>query len=148
MKRAIGLLLVLFICSLSICAQQNKNFKNFSPEKFRQAEEQFISRYANLSQAEANEFFPLFWEYKIKQNSYYGKMRGLYKKGWGKEMSDDEYLKIIEESAAIELCISRLKLQYIKKFQKVLKGKDIFLVFDADTKFHRNMLKGFMPQRH
>ena len=140
-------LLLILICSFCV-ARAQQDASGFSPEKFRQAEESYITKKAHLSQAEVAAFFPLFREYKRQQMAYYESIKSLYKKGKEKDVTDAEYRKIVENCASIEISISKHKLQYMKKFEKVLSGKHLYRAIEADNRFHRDMLKGFVQQKH
>lgn len=115
----------------------------FSPEEYRKNEEAFITKTAKLTPAEAEEFFRLYNESMAKQRAMGDKIRELYKKGWGKDISDAEYVKILDQVNVIEVNIAKTKQAYFKKYQKVLSGKKLFMVGHARNRFHRNMLMQF-----
>ncbi|MBR6286375.1 MAG: hypothetical protein IKR18_05200 [Bacteroidaceae bacterium] len=115
----------------------------FSPDEYRKAEEAFITKKAHLTPSEAEEFFKLYNESMTKQRALNDKIRDLYGKGWGKDLSDADYIKILDQINAYEVSIAKIKQTYMKKYQKVLSGKKLFMVGNARNRFHRNMLMMF-----
>ena len=63
-------LLILLLCSVSICTaqeQQTKKKKKFSQKEYQTRQKAFITEYAGLTPQEADAFFPLFFENKCRK---------------------------------------------------------------------------------
>ena len=71
MKKVLLLILTAFI-TLQLAAQPPEGF---NPKRFQQEMEQFITREAGLTPAEAARFFPIFNELQQKQRKLFDKMR-------------------------------------------------------------------------
>lgn len=142
MKRIITI--TIFILNIvllpTINAQNNKN--SLSREQFMEKQKAFMTQKAELTEKEAKNFFPLYFELqekKFKSN----------KEIWNKihscrnnpNISDEEYYKISEDIIKIKIEMDELELEYLKKYKKVLPAKKIYNIQRAEMRFHRELLK-------
>ena len=63
------------------------------------------------------------------------------RKGMKPETSEEEYQEIINQYINSQHEILDLEKEYIDKYRKVLTDKKIYMVYRAEIKFNRNMLK-------
>ena len=86
-------ILILFTCFCTYAqAQKNK----LSKEEFRARQEAFITENAKLTQQEAKEFFPLYFELQDKKSAYNREAWQEIRKGKQGNLSEEEYASIVE----------------------------------------------------
>ena len=56
-------------------------------------------------------------------------------------MSEETYEAIIDKYVSAEQAILNMKKEYIEKYRKVLSERKLCLVYMAEVKFNRNMMK-------
>ncbi len=149
MKRII-LSLACTLFAISIMAQpgeqKNNGRKHFSPEEYKQKMEEFVTSEADLTQAEAQKFYPLLHEMLGKQRKNNHQARELMRKV-NESTSENEYANIIEKSISLDIENKQLEKEYYQKFHSVLSWKKIHKVRNALYKFNIEALKKFTPPR-
>lgn len=138
MKRIILLFTIIGLC-LSVQAQQ-KNTKH-SEEEFRMKKEAYLTKHAELTQEEAQHFFPLYYELQKKKKEITGVAWERAKKDKELQATEEEYENILKGILEAEKETNALDQEYLKKYQAVLSNKKIFMLLKAEIKFQRNMLK-------
>lgn len=127
---------------LAVSAQEPK--KKFSPEKFQADLEAFITKEAHFDQQEAAKFFPLMRELQAKQRAIYGRMRPTAKPG-----DDAKCAESIREWDKANIELKQLDQQYHKKMMQVVSPSKVFDAIMAESRFHRQMMKGWQaPNGH
>ena len=109
----------------------------FSPEEYRQREMAFITKKADLTQAEASAFFPLFHQMKDRQRKLSFKNGKMMRKAWKGNLSNAESLAILK---AVMENIIELEEKYQKKFLKVVSASKLLKIKVAEKAFERRML--------
>lgn len=111
-------------------------------KELRRKQEAFITQNAELTQAEANFFFPLFHELKQKQRELRHSMRRISKEmeqGTHTEKQCDEYL---EQVGKMRRQSTDLEIAYYKKWRKKLSASKIIKILAADRKFSKQVFDG------
>ena len=137
MYKNILLTIILSISSISLFAQKPR----MSREEFRQCQEKYIKEQTGLTQQEAQQFFPLYFELQDKKDAINRQAWAQMRKGKEENLSEAEYNKIIEEIIKARISCDQLDLEYLHKYQKFLSSKQIFNIQRAEMKFHRELLK-------
>lgn len=131
-------ILILFSCFCTYAqAQKNK----LSKEEFRARQEAFITENAKLTQQEAKEFFPLYFELQDKKSAYNREAWQEIRKGKQGNLSEEEYASIVEALIQARITTDQLDLEYVRKYKKFLSSKKIYDIQRAEMKFHRHLLK-------
>lgn len=154
MKRIICIFATLLfaICMVAQPNRQNGNGGNggkveFSPEEFQKHMEFFIAFRAGLTPEESCKFFPLLKEMLDAQRNIDFKKRKLQK--FGKEVSEEEAKKIIQETIELDLQNEKIaETYYTKKFPKVLSWSKILKVRNAIELFKFEALRKFAPNHY
>jgi hypothetical protein len=152
MKKIITFMLVL-LTSICISAQNPGNGgraqngrREFSPELYMKALNEFVAREAKLTEAESAKFCPLLNEMFAKQHQIMGQQRELMMKSWKNvNNNEDEYENIVTKLAALEVESKKVEQTYYKKFHTVLSWKKIFAVRIALQRFQVEALNRFQP---
>ncbi len=140
MKRYILTLMVglLFFSTVSaeiVCPQR------LTPDQFNNRQQEFIVEEAGLTEAEANEFFVIFFELQQKKRENNHKvwelMRDL-KEG----ATDKEYDKTLLNIYKLRALNNELDIDYYSKYKKVISSEKIFKVLNAESKFQREIIRG------
>lgn len=137
MYKNILLTIILSISSISLFAQKPR----MSKEEFRQCQEKYIKEQTGLTQQEAQQFFPLYFELQDKKDVINRHAWAQMRKGKEENLSETEYNKIVEEIIKARISCDQLDLEYLHKYQKFLSSKQIFNIQRAEMKFHRELLK-------
>lgn len=138
MKRQLLIVIILGLC-LSLHAQQKK--EKCSEEEFRNKKEAYIRKQAGLTEEEAAQFFPIYYELQKRKKAINGVAWKNAKKGKEPQTTEKEYGDILDGFIVAEEQNNALDKEYLGKYQKVLSNKKIYMVLQAEIKFHRNMLK-------
>lgn len=137
MYKNILLTIILSISSISLFAQKPR----MSKEEFRQCQEKYIKEQTGLTQQEAQQFFPLYFELQDKKDAINRQAWAQMRKGKEENLSEAEYNKIVEEIIKARISCDQLDLEYLHKYQKFLSSKQIFNIQRAEMRFHRELLK-------
>ncbi|NMA75123.1 MAG: hypothetical protein GX963_13450 [Bacteroidales bacterium] len=121
--------------------------QKLSPEEFKQQQQEFMTKEASLTKKEASEFFPLFFELQDKKASLNRKTRLLFKRGEDVALSEKEYKTLLDELQDIRMQQAEVEKEYYKKFAKILSYEKIYRIQQAETKFHRQLLRGMHKHR-
>lgn len=109
-------------------------------QEFRNRQQAFLTEKANLTEEEARQFFPLYFELQDKKEIKNREAWQQIKKG--KEiLTESEYDQINEEVVKCRLESCQLEQEYLQKYKKILPAKKIFDLQRAELRFHRELLK-------
>ena len=126
--------------------EQWQRQRQFSPELFNQQQEQFVTKEAGLTPAEAQKFFPMMHEMLNKQREINTKIQHYYAQCFG-DKDEREYEEIINKVIALEVESRKIEQTYYKKFHTVLSWKKIYRVRFALSRWNMEVLKMFNPQQ-
>lgn len=133
-------LLLTLLCMLCLPLNAQKKEK-CSEEEFQNKKQAYIMQEAGLSADEAKQFFPIYFELQNKKKAINRAAWKIAQKGKLPQTTESEYNDILNEFIIAEEQNSELDKEYLKKYQAVLSNKKIYMVFCAEIKFNRNMLK-------
>ena len=133
-------LILIVACILCLPATaQNKS--KYSKSEFRAKKQAYMAEKAGLTEEESEKFFPLYFEFQDKKKEINKDAWGTAKKGIKPDTTDQEYKEIIDNFFTDQEAIAKLEREYIEKYRKVLSDKKIYMLYWAEIKFSRNMLK-------
>ena len=137
--------LLLIITPLTVVqASGNKGLQQYlTKEEFCARQQAFITKQAALTEAEAEGFFPLYFELQERKRQLNEEVWSAFKSGRKENVSEARYEEILEGIYDNRLAIDRLEKSYFEKFKKILSFKKIYLVQRAEMRFHREVLKNF-----
>lgn len=140
-QRLTVMLAVLTLCITSAMAFNNEKKGHMPPDEFRQIYQNYICEQAKLTKEEAAAFFPIYNECQEKKENLNKQIWKLRKEARGKELTEQEYQRILEEISTLCIQIDEINKAYLPIYHKVLSYKKIFEVQGAESRFHREMLK-------
>ena len=129
---------VILYCLLMTLMVSAQDQQKFSPEKFQADLEEFITKEAHFDQQEAAKYFPLMRELQAKQRAIYARMRKT-----AKPADDAKCAEAIREWDKANIELKQLDQQYHKKMMQVVSPTKVFDAIQAESRFHRNMMKGW-----
>ena len=132
------ILIVACILCLPATAQ---NKSKYSKSEFREKKQAYMAENAGLTKEESEKFFPLYFDFQDKKKEINKDAWGTAKKGIKPDTTDQEYKEIIDNFFTDQEAIAKLEREYIEKYRKVLSDKKIYMLYWAEIKFSRNMLK-------
>lgn len=118
------------------------NEQHLSPQEFRAKKQAFITEKAGLTQEEAAQFFPVYFELQDRKKQLTDEAFGLLRKGKEENVTEAQYEEILEGVYDARIASDRLEKTYFEKFKKILSCKKIYLVQKAEMRFNREVLKG------
>jgi hypothetical protein len=113
----------------------------YTESEFRTKKQAYIAQKAELTPAESEKFFPLYFEFQNKKKEINKHAWNIAKQGKASETTDLEYEEIIDNFFDDQEAIVKLEREYIDKYRKILSDKQIYRVYWAEFKFNRNMIK-------
>ena len=146
-KKTTILLILALVSSLTFA--QNKGdvtmsggVTGFNKQEFRQRMQGFITKEANLTEEEANAFFPIYGEYKDKQRQIHMSINKLKKNA---PASGDEkaYEKCLMDIARLNTEMAELDSVYYKKICKAISAEKFYKILNIEDRMHRRMLQNY-----
>lgn len=100
----------------------------------RSQKKQVVAASMNLSDTQAEKFWPIYDQYTAALSKINDAKTALIKDYFENHatLNDEQAEHYIRQRAEIEQSISRLKLEYLPRFRKVLSGKQAALFFQID----------------
>ena len=133
-------IIMLLACILSLPGlAQKKDVR--SETEFRLKKQTYMAQKAGLTEEESQKFFPLYFEFQDKKKEINKQAWGIAKKGKNPGTTDQEYEGIIDYFFDNQEAVIKLEKEYIKKYREILSNKKIYMIYWAEIKFSRNMLK-------
>ena len=132
--------ILLMACLFFLPASAQKKDKCNETE-FRAKKQAYMAKKADLTQEETEKFFPLYFEFQDKKKEINKGAWGNAKKGIKPETSEEQYEEIIDNYFDDQERIARLEKEYIKRYREILSNKKSYMLYWAEIKFSRNMLK-------
>ena len=133
-------IIMLMACILCLPVSAQKKDK-CSKEEFRTKKQAYMAKKAELTPEESAKFFPLYFEFQDKKKEINKEAWDIAKKGKAPETTNKEYEGIIDNFFNEQEAIIKLEKEYIKKYREILSDKKIYMIYWAEIKFSRNMLK-------
>jgi hypothetical protein len=146
MKRLFFLLTMVMVMA-SLNAQDTRRHERLSPEQFQARQQEHLTKVAELTEQEAKEFFPLYFEMKQKQKTVQDEAWKLFREGRNNSAKEGSYKEINDAFTESQLNSARLEKEYLEKFRKVLPDKKIFLIRSAEMGFRTNMVRDMWRPR-
>ena len=138
-------IVIMMMAMLTSAIAQPKG-ERFDPKEFRAHLEEFISKEAGLTASEGKAIFPIFHEMKEKKFKAQDKIFRLKRNSPACNASDKEFANAIQKIKSLEVEKAETEEEYYKKMCKVIPARKVFLVMQAEDKFHRRMLNNFNRQ--
>ena len=130
-------LVACLFCIATFAQKKNQT----SETEFRAKQQTYMSQKAGLTQEESKQFFPLYFEFQDKKKEINKEAWEIAKQGKNPDTTEAEYETIIDTFFDNQETIAKLEKEYIKKYKEFLSNKKIYMVYWAERKFSRNMLK-------
>jgi hypothetical protein len=118
---------------------QKKN--KYNEKDFRCKQQIYMTEKAGLTSEEAEKFFPIYFELQDKKKALNKERWNNARQGMNPQTTEEEYETIIEKFFNSEYDLLDLEKEYIEKYKKVLTNQKIYMVYKAELKFNRNMMK-------
>jgi len=142
MKKSIIILLGIIMATGFAMAQQQSRGK-FNPDEFKARLENYVTQEAGFAPAEAQAFFPIYFEMKGKQRQLQRKIYQLKKNAPAADASDNDYSQTIQKIKDLGVEMAQLEVTYYKKMCQAVSPKKVYMAMCAEDRFHRNMLEEF-----
>jgi hypothetical protein len=128
--------LILLLSSLSLAWGQRGGERRERLEAMRVA---YLTQQLNLSPEESQKFWPIYNEFKSKEQQY---REGRRKNAKGlATMTDKEIEAYLDEQLSNEQALVNLKRDYIEKLKKVLPLRKIAMLPEAERSFKQELLQ-------
>lgn len=147
MEKKIALLLIIIFSFAPFIFASGSCHQHLTPEEFRAKQKAFIIERAGLTKEESAKFFPMYFELQDRKKKLSDESWSLMRKGKEENISENQYLEIIEQVCDNRIASDRLDKIYLDKFKTVLSAKKIYLVQRSEFHFHKELLKNFHNRR-
>lgn len=136
------LLLTILLINLFAFAQPDGEPKQDKEEYIRTQKIAFISTELALTPEEAEKFWPVYNEYDAKMQEVRDERKGYTKElKTIHDLSDDRAYELTEKILDCDSREAAIRKEYLPKFAEVVGKKKASLVFYAEEKFKRELLK-------
>ena len=125
--------LILLICA-SFALKAQTGYQNITEKRI-----EYLASKLSFTSEEAQKFWPLFREYHSKREAATSERKDL--KNSPGQLSNDEYLKIVNDYISAKTQQALLLDEYHKKYLKVLPPKKLFEFYKFDEEFNKSLLK-------
>ena len=131
--------IVCILLTLSVSAQDRRPNPSgqFSPAEYAKQQREFFTRNAELTQEEADAFFPIYNELQQKKREINRQIRMIMRHEGDTLISEEQSLKAIEAKADANIRIAEL----------VLPASKILKVQNAEEQFNSQILKDIQQSR-
>lgn len=147
MKQLITIACILLTLSVSAQNRRPNPSGQFSPAEYAKQQREFFTRNAELTQEEADAFFPIYNELQQKKREINRQIRMIMRHEGDTLISEEQSLKAIEAKADANIRIAELEKEYLKKFKEVLPASKILKVQNAEEQFNSQILKDIQQSR-
>ena len=148
MKKILFTSLLLLLTAVTASAQERPiNKPHFSPEEFQAKQKAYITEKADLTDQEAEAFFPLFFELQKKKFELERNVRKEFKKERGEQMTEEECRDFVYKMADTKIEIAKLEREYTDKYLQVLPPCKLRRVQHAEGMFQRDLMKKMTEYR-
>ena len=132
-------ILILLACLfyLPLSAQQKK----CNETEFQTKKQAYMAKQAGLTPDESKKFFPLYFEFQSKKRAINKQIWKKAKQNKELETTEAEYEEIVDNFFDNQEEILQLEKEYIQKYRQILSDKKIYMIYWAEFKFSRNMMK-------
>ena len=121
--------------------------EQFSPAEYFQQQREFFISNAQLTEQEAEAFFPVYNELQQKKRELNREIRRIMREEGGPEMSQEQCLKAIDAKAEANIKIAALEKEYLQKFKEILPASKILKIQNAEEQFNSQILKDIQQTR-
>lgn len=131
----------LLVFGIALMAQQQRG--KFNPEEFKAKLESYVTGEAGFTPAEAQAFYPIYFEMKGKQRGLQRKIYQLKKDAPQAGASDNDFALTIQKIKDLGVEMAQLEVTYYKKLCQAVSPQKVYKAMCAEDKFHRKMLEEF-----
>lgn len=129
-------LFFLFVCMYCITC----NLFAQGGNRVEQAKIAYITQKLNLSTTEAEKFWPLYNEFRVKSKELKKGRRGELRELKSDNITDKEADEILTELLSIEQRLLDLRKEYYLKFKQILPTKKVILLVQAEKEFNKELI--------
>ena len=147
MKQIITTVCILLTLSVSAQNRRPNPSGQFSPAEYAKQQREFFTQNAQLTQEEADAFFPIYNELQQKKREINREIRMTMRQESGPQISEEQSLKAIDAKADANIKIAELEKEYLKKFKEVLPASKILKIQNAEEQFNSQILKDIQQSR-
>lgn len=148
MKKIIFTLALAILSTSALFAQDsNKGKRHFSPEEFQKKQKEFIMEKAEMTDEQAEAFFPLFFELQKKKFELEGNARREMKFKRNEKPTEEQCRKFVNKMAEVKVEIAKLEQAYIEKYLEVVPPCKLLEIQHAEGMFQRHLMKEMMRHR-
>lgn len=136
--------IILLLMSLTLIGQNNHR------ERIKALKASFITEKLNLSEKEAQKFWPIYNEYDQKMSTIkYKEIRGIRKeiKANLSTLSDEKAIEYINTLNNAEKELLELRLAFFNKLSDIISPKKAILLKISEEEFKRKMLHEYKKSR-
>ncbi len=145
MKTYTTILSILFLSLSSLCWCQPPGgemgpLKEEAKKKIKALHKGFINDRLELTETEAEKFWPVYEEFKKKEKDIMKEAHPRKKKPYS-DMTEEEARTLLEKRLESEEKIIQLRKEYVSRFLEILPAKKVILLHRAERDFKKEVLR-------
>ena len=121
-------------------AQEKKEGRFMKPEEYKEKLQDFITKRAELTEAEAKAFFPIYFELQTEKFKLNGSLRKKMRDMAADGLNEAEAGELLDETLEMKLKCDQLDKDYMDKFKKILPASKLLKVQMSEEGFRRELL--------
>lgn len=139
----LSLMAILLILGFSLMAQPPHRGKHMAEnkEKIEAQKVAYITEKLALTPAESQKFWPIYNEYKKKEQELRMQHIGLMNKGKVEGISEADAAKIVDEMIIHHDKMNNLRKTYMVQIKPILPATKIIKLYEAERNFRKDLLK-------
>ncbi|WP_271406033.1 sensor of ECF-type sigma factor [Tenacibaculum soleae] len=152
MKKNIFLLFLMHIAFLNSFTTKAQTKKD-SSDKIRAYKIAFLTEKLNLTETEAQKFWPIYNKYdkkrmELHKEERYNIKKKILKKGGIDELSDKDSQQILKTIQSIDKQQHEIKTLFQYKLSKILSSKKILTLKIAEHEFNRKLMRKYRTKKN
>ncbi|MFT6066526.1 MAG: hypothetical protein ACJAYY_001824 [Paraglaciecola sp.] len=148
MKKIIIYIPIFLFCTLSIFAQKKRE----SREKIRTLKIAYVTEKLNLTENEAQKFWPIYntynkEEYTLRSSYRFSLKKAIEKNETLDNVSEEDSKKLIALKLSTDMKLYELEKDFVKKIKEIISYKKIIKLQIAEIEFGRNLMRKYKQKR-
>ena len=129
------------------CPEVEQHRGHFDPAKFKKDMEDFITKEAGLTPAEAQKFFPVFHQSKMELRQLSRKIMYASMRIKKEKMTEQECDKALVEIATYRKRCAEIQNEAAKEWRKILPASKVLKVYNAEHYFGKNTFRTMVTKK-
>lgn len=149
LKTTLLSLIIILTASTATMAQEREDRsgkRHFSPEEFQAKQQAYLTEEAELTQQEADAFFPIYFELKKKKFELERNVHRNADIRNRENMTEEQCREFVNKMSDVMIETAKLEKEYTEKYLQIIPACKLLRIRKAEMSFQRYLMKK-MTQR-